>query len=247
MAAAALAYAGLGWRVYPVERGGKRPLFSRWLDDATTEPARIGRWWPRDLGAPNIGVVAGERFDVIDIEAEHVGAFREAARSRGLPSTPVARSGGGGLHVYVAPFGLGTRRLVLDGVHVGELKGSGGVLVPPSVTAGAYTWLRAPSDVSISHAPDWARSLADRPRPDGRRPAGHLSPSRAVALVAGLYRVVTEAAVGERNATLFWAACRAAEHRVEPDAATEILLSAAVKAGLPEHEARGTIASGLRR
>ncbi len=243
----ALAYAALGWRVYPVEAGGKRPLFAGWLQDATTEPGLIGRWWRRDVGAPNIGVIAGERFDVIDIEAAHVAAFREAARTRGLPVTPTSRSGSGGRHLYVAPLGLGTRRLVLDGVHVGELKGSGGVLVPPSVTAGAYAWLRAPSDVSIAHAPDWVRALADRPRPDGRRPAGHLSPSRAVALVAGLYRVVAEAAEGERNATLFWAACRAAEHSVEPDAAAEILRSAAVKAGLPDHEACATITSGLRR
>jgi hypothetical protein len=243
----ALRYAAMGWRVYPVERGGKRPLFSGWLADATTDPALIGRWWPRDAGAPNIGVVAGERFDVIDIELEHVVGFREAARARGLPSTPMARSGGGGLHLYVAPLGLGTRRLVLHGVHVGELKGSGGVLVAPSVTTGNYAWLRAPSDLPVADAPAWLRALADGPRHEGSAPRGRLSASRAVALVAGLYRVVAEAAEGERNALLFWAACRAAEHGVDRHAAGEILLSAALRAGLPEREARTTIASGFAR
>ena len=243
----ALRYAAIGWRVYPIERGGKRPLFSGWLADATTDPGLIARWWPRDNGAPNIGVVAGQLFDVIDIEAEHVAGFRDAARARGLPLTPLARSGGGGLHLYIAPLGRGTRRLVLHGVHVGELKGSGGVLVPPSSTTGAYAWLRSPFAVAVADAPGWLRMLVEMPRPDGARPTGHLSPSRAVALVAGLYRVVAEAAQGERNAVLFWAACRAAEHGVDREAATEILLSAALKVGLPEREARATIASGFAR
>jgi hypothetical protein len=237
----------MGWRVYPVERGGKRPLFTGWLADATTDAGLIARWWPRDAGAPNIGVVAGERFDVIDIEAEHVAGFRDAARSRGLSSTPMARSGGGGLHLYIAPLGLGTRRLQLHGVHIGELKGSGGVIVPPSVTTGPYDWLRSSSDVPVADAPAWLRALADGPRRDEPRALGRLSPSRAVALVAGLYRVVAEAAEGERNALLFWAACRAAEHGVDRGAAAEILLTAALKAGLPEREARATIASGFAR
>ena len=243
----ARAYAALGWRVYPVERGGKRPLYTGWLSDATTEQGLIDRWWPREEGAPNIGVVAGQRFDVIDIEAEHVAAFRDTALARGLPTTPTARSGGGGLHLYVSPLGLGTRRLVLDGVHIGELKGSGGVLVPPSVTTAPYGWLRAPTDVPIAAAPAWLQALAHRPLHLGPRAVGRLSPSRAVALVAGLYRVVAEAAEGERNALLFWASSRAAEHGVDHDAAAEILLAAARKAGLPEREAQATIASGLRR
>jgi hypothetical protein len=247
MSSSALAYAAMGWRVYPAERGGKRPLFTGWLRDATTAPALIDRWWPRDTGAPNLGIVAGERFDVIDIEAENVATFREAADARGLPMTPLARSGGGGLHLYVAPLGLGTRRLVLHGVHIGELKGSGGVLVPPSVTSGAYAWLRSPSDVPLADAPTWLRALANGPRHESPRARGRLSPSRAVALVAGLHRVVAEAREGERNAVLFWAACRIAEHGVDPAAAAEILLAAALKAGLPEREARATIESGLAR
>lgn len=102
-ASCALEYAAMGWRVYPVEPGSKRPLFTGWLSDATTDAALISRWWRRDAGAPNVGVVAGERFDVIDIEAPHVAAFREAARIGSMPATPTARSGGGGVHVYIAP------------------------------------------------------------------------------------------------------------------------------------------------
>lgn len=242
----ARAYARLGWRVYPVERGGKRPVYGGWLTDATTEPTLIDRWWPRDSGAPNVGVVAGESFDVFDVEAPHVEAFEAAAPGRMMPETPVARSGRGGLHIYVAPLGLGTRRLVLRGVHIGELKGSGGVIVPPSATIGPYEWLRDPSSVTLAQAPRWMRALVQEARPLGSGAVGRLTPSRAVALMAGLYRVVAEAREGERNGLLYWATRRVAEHGIDRDAAVSILLTAALSAGLAEREARATIASGLR-
>lgn len=59
-------------------------------------------------------------------------------------------------------------------------------------------------------------------------------------------RVVAEASEGERNRVLFWASCRAAEHGLEPSAVADILVLAAREAGLPEREARLTIASGSR-
>lgn len=241
------AYARLGWRVYPVERGGKRPVYGGWISDATTDPGRIERWWPRDAGAPNVGVVAGEAFDVFDIEAAHVGSFEAAAMGRAMPETPIARSGRGGLHVYVAPLGIGTRRLVLRGTHIGELKGSGGVVAPPSVTAGRYEWLRDPSTIAVSPAPRWMRGLVVEVHPTTAAVgSSRLTPSRAVALMAGLYRVVSEAHEGERNGILYWATRRVAEHGIDRDAARDILLAAATAAGLPEREARTTIASGLR-
>jgi len=247
MASWASAYARRGWRVYPVERGGKRPVYGGWIADATTDEARIASWWPRDAGAPNIGVVAGEAFDVFDIEAPHVEAFEAAAMGRSMPETPIARSGRGGLHVYVAPLGIGTRRLVLHGVHVGELKGSGGVVVPPSLTTGAYEWLRDPSTVGVAPAPRWMRGLIVEAAPTSVGAGGvRMTPSRAVALMAGLYRVVSEAREGERNGILYWATRRVAEHGIDRDAARDILLAAASAAGLPEREARATIASGLR-
>jgi hypothetical protein len=240
-------YARLGWRVYPVERGGKRPVYGGWISGATTDEARIARWWRRDMGAPNVGVVAGEAFDVFDIEAPHVGAFHAVARGRAIPYTPIATSGRGGLHVYVQPLGLGTRRLVLGGVHIGELKGSGGVVVPPSATTGRYEWVRDPSTVAVALAPGWMRRLVvEAASVSVGAKGGRLTPSRAVALMAGLYRVVSEAHEGERNGILYWATRRVAEHGIDRDAARDILLAAASAAGLPEREARATIASGLR-
>lgn len=244
----ALRYVSQGWRVYPVERHDKRPMFSGWLRDATTEPDMIARTWRREP-VPNIGIICGETFDVVDIEAAHVDAFRRAVGRHGrFDAYPLVRSGRGGIHVYVAPLGLGTRRLELEGVHIGEWKGSGGVVAPPSTTVASYTWIRPPTQPSVPDAPSWLRALiVSGTRSDQQPPVGRLTPSRAVALGHALYRVVAEATEGERNRILFWASCRAAEHGLEPSAVTDILLAAARVAGLPEQEARRTITSGFQR
>ncbi len=50
---------------------------------------------------------------------------------------------------------------------------------------------------------------------------------------------------GQRNTRLFWAACRAYEHGFG-DTLADALTAAAVRTGLPEHEARAAIASAAR-
>ena len=247
----ALAYAALGWRVFPVVPQGKRPLYSGWQRDATTDPELIARYWARHPG-PNIGVICGDSFDAFDIEAAHLPALRTWLRAHDyrLPDTPIAQTGRGGIHILVrARAHPASHRLRLDGVHIGELKGTGGFIVAcPSRTAGAYVWHRSPLDAALAEAPAWLTGLVvERPRREGATGASPiLAPSRAVALVAGLYRIVAAASEGERNRLLYWAACRVAEHGVDQNAACEILLAAAKQAGLPEREARSTISSGLR-
>jgi len=248
----ALAYATLGWRVFPVVPGEKRPMYRGWQADATTDQDLIRRWWRRNP-APNIGIVTGAAFVAFDVEAEHLDALRSWMRREGhrLPDTPIARTGGGGVHILArAPSIEGGRDLRLEGVHVGELKARGGFVVAcPSVTTSAYAWLVSPLDIAVAEPPGWLLGLAT---PNAAtRSAGPdreaLTPSRAVAIAHGLYRVVAEAREGERNSALFWAACRAAEHGLEPGAIAEILGAAAARVGLPEREARATIASGLLR
>ena len=42
---AALRYAELGYPVFPCEPGTNRPATAHGFKDATTDPARIERWW----------------------------------------------------------------------------------------------------------------------------------------------------------------------------------------------------------
>jgi hypothetical protein len=68
--------------------------------------------------------------------------------------------------------------------------------------------------------------------------------------VRGILKVVTDAVEGNRNNATFWAACRAGEMVkagwFTRDAGIDVLLEAAVKAGLSQHSALATIRSGLR-
>ena len=56
---AALAYARLGWPIFPLAPGTKVPLKgTNGFEDATTDPNQIGRWWAR-WPAANIGLPPG--------------------------------------------------------------------------------------------------------------------------------------------------------------------------------------------
>jgi hypothetical protein len=78
------------------------------------------------------------------------------------------------------------------------------------------------------------------------RPAPVVRYRRAIASStatgAPLVRLVMSLRDGERNRGLFWAACRASDDGIL-SLICEDLVSAAVSAGLPEREARRTVAS----
>jgi RepB DNA-primase from phage plasmid len=79
------------------------------------------------------------------------------------------------------------------------------------------------------------------PRPRIRSiPAGNGSTGPLEALV----RTVRDAQVGERNAVLYWAGCRAVDEGLD---ARELLRQAALDAGLPEREVDATLNSAERR
>jgi hypothetical protein len=67
----------------------------------------------------------------------------------------------------------------------------------------------------------------------------------------GLVRAVANASEGHRNATLFWATCRAGEAVRDGKAGeafvVDVLIEAATHAGLPEREAQRTVQSGMHR
>jgi len=85
------------------------------------------------------------------------------------------------------------------------------------------------------------------------QPVRRYQPIRRVAddsWLRALVRKVALAPMGERDAILFWAACRCGEAahagKVLRDWASEVLVEAAAHAGLPPGEALRTVQSGLR-
>jgi hypothetical protein len=241
----ALDYARLGWRVFPVVPGGKRPLYRGWQRDATNVPELIARYWRADP-APNIGVVCGAAFDALDIEVDHLDRLRSwmAEPDHVLPRTPIARTGRGGIHILVQPLGIGGGRdLFLAGEHVGELKSVGGfIVVSPSVTVGPYTWLREPVDTPAA-APAWLLALLERPHHPTRATPSRGRQRGGGDRLRGLSAAVGRAAMGSRNKILYWAMRRALEGGARPRDAGLSLARAALSAGLGQHEVEATIRS----
>lgn len=195
----------------------------------------------------NIGVVCGEAFDAFDIEVAYLPALRAwmEAHRYGLPLTPLARTGRGGIHVLVKPFADRGRDLYLEGVHIGELKSNGGfIVVAPSITDAPYRWLRAPDETPLAQAPDWLAALAVRARVVARRPRstrGHASSQALDALVGAISR----AGPGRRNNVLYWAMRRAQEEGIPAYDAANALARSGLAAGLEEREVRATIWSAI--
>lgn len=234
-------YGRLGWRMFPA--AGKRPLLKNWPEFASADPDEVTQWFRRPA---NIGLICGEAFDVFDIEAPHVSAFIEYVGI--LPETPIVRTGRGGLHIYVLPTGArGNRRLILNNVHIGELKSKrGGVLAPPSVTDAPYRWLWAPDGMELAVASQAMERLIP-PEPRIRRfPAKITSAVYGVKKLQALAACVARTPEGQRNAILYWAARRGLEEGIPPQYLFRGLADAALAAGLRHHEITATLRSAYR-
>lgn len=188
--AAALDYAGRGWRVFPVHtaaggrcscgkpdctRAGKHPRTAHGLKDATMDQAVIRDWWDKWPSA-NVGIATGQASGLwmlgpdgpagADALAELVG------RHGALPPGPRARSGGGGEHrLYAWPAdGLPlTNRRNHRGMPI-DVRGEGGYFVaPPSVhpSGNAYAWEVPPPAAALPPAPVWLLAWV---RDDGKSP-----------------------------------------------------------------------------
>jgi hypothetical protein len=214
---------------------GKHPRTLHGKDDATTDPEKVASWWGM-WPAANLGIRPALGLVVLDVDPRHGGDVQVAAMQRRygrLPATRTARTGSGGEHLWFAHVGPVTGKLA-PGVDIKS--NSGYVVAPPSLhfSGSRYAW----SDPGpIAAAPPYLARLLTPPPPSplSSRRAG--SPSAKVA--AGLLRVVADAAEGNRNNALFWAACRAHEHGLDVGP----LVDAAVANGLSRRAADATARS----
>jgi replicative DNA helicase len=195
---AALAYADLGYPVFPCAPGRKQPLTEHGFLDATTDVATIESWWTTHPSA-NIAV-ATAGLVVIDVDGPHNPWLSDQPdRAHELAQGVVALTPGGGRHyIFRQPDHKAYR------CHTGQLaphvdvRATGGyILLPPSVVEGkAYQYvagleLDRPRD-QLASPPSW---LAEQL--DALATGTPTSPNVATA--------TTEANViphGQRNATL---------------------------------------------
>ncbi|MFC4906600.1 bifunctional DNA primase/polymerase [Actinomadura gamaensis] len=221
-AAAALACAARGWRVFPLRPGDKRPLphFTRWETHATTDPDRIRSFWAR--GEFNTAVACGPSgLIVIDLDTPkpgetppkpwalpgvHEGAdvLAVLCERHGQPfpsETYTVQTRRGGLHLYfTAPPGVHLRNTT--GRHrtglgwLIDTRAHGGYVVAAGsrvdLPDGAGTY-RVVHDVPPAPLPDWLTHLLTAPSP-APPPLGANTPTTDV---ADLDRYLIEALKGE--------------------------------------------------
>ena len=133
----ALAYAAIGWHVFPLARGMKKPMGNlavRGHLDATIDPDRITAWWTADPEA-GIGVaMQASGLVTVDVDPRNGGHFeleRIEAEHGKLEADVLAFTGGGGLHlVFLAPSDIG--RLPGKLARGIDLKADGYIAVEPT-------------------------------------------------------------------------------------------------------------------
>jgi len=160
----ALAYAAIGWAVLPLHgivqgrctcgdincsKRGKHPIPRNGLKEATTDEGTIRNWW-REFPDANVGIATGEVSGLIVIDVddgpEKAGfSSLEALQSKHgtIPREACVRTGGGGLHIYLAAPGQLVRSSAGKLAPNIDVRGEGGyVVAPPSlhVSGRNYVW-----------------------------------------------------------------------------------------------------------
>lgn len=264
----ALAMAARGWRVFPCEVRGKRPLGAlvpHGRNDATDVLETVRGWWTKEPEA-NIGLATGKESGVvvIDLDGEAAEmAYGVLLTTHGNPGSHAAPDGavvrtGSGWHLYLAPGEADIRNSasrVASGI---DVRGDGGyVVAPPSVhpSGRVYVWRdEVPPDGLPVLSDAWAGLLAPPPPPE-RVPmpapvnfTGTATPY-GTAAVRGLLEELAAAGDGSRNDTLnrvTWRVVHLADAgHLDLHTAAGMVADVAESIGLPPDEIAKTMASAL--
>jgi len=180
---AALAYARMGYPVFPCAPGGKTPITKHGCKDATTDEARITAWWQKHPNA-NIGLATAGLI-VVDVDgAENPWLADQPDRRQTLCAAPLSLTPSGGRHhVFRQPDGKSWGNSSGKLAPKVDTRGNGGYIVaPPSVVDGkAYRWadglefLTSPN--GLPEPPPWLVEILDHGR--GREPEQPVAPVSA--------------------------------------------------------------------
>ncbi|MGC9381527.1 bifunctional DNA primase/polymerase [Streptomyces sp. MH13] len=229
---AALNAAVLGWHVFPLRPGTKRPALHgetacprtgpcagghrKWEDRATTDPDRIRTAWSR--GPFNVGIATGpSELLVIDLDMPKTNSSADApcgaATFRALcaragqpvPRTCTVRTASGGSHLYfTAPAAVRLHNTAGTLAPLVDTRAWGGYVVAAgSIINGTPYEVEGPS--LRQPLPGWLKKVLIPPHPVNRPATAPAAGRRRPYVDAALARetaAVTTAREGQRNATL---------------------------------------------
>jgi len=197
---AALYYASIGWKVFPLMPGQKIPFpGTHGCKDATTDEAAIRGWW-RKFPDANIGFACGSDTGifVVDIDVKgDIDGFRSLREFGQLPETIQQDTPSGGAHLF---FSTSNPPLNRNSFRPGiDIRGNGYyVVLPPSVhpNGKSYVW-------KSGYSP-W--EFKAEIYPDSLRPRSQQWSFKAPALVKPVPSVVNHPDILER-ASLYLSQC----------------------------------------
>ena len=163
---AALYYTSLGWLIFPLSPGTKKPIKgTHGVKEATLNLDQIGKWWTKYPDA-NIGLACGKQSGVyvidVDLDAEKgINGYESLKEFPPLPETIKQNTPRGGFHAFYEtdnpPRNENNFRPGID------IRGDGYyvVLAPSKCPNGAYTWVHKYCPWSVQPA---AFPVAFRPQ-----------------------------------------------------------------------------------
>jgi hypothetical protein len=237
----ALALAGRGVPVFPC-REDKKPYIKRGFHNASTDADAIRAWW-RKFPDALIGVPVGAKFVVLDLDLQYPEAQGWYSNAN-MPLTRTHITRSGGRHLLFKPHAdfKNSAGKICHGV---DTRGAGGYII---------WWPAHGFDVmhggKFADLPEWLiKKMAKRAivaNADDRRRSRQMTDNEFVPILAFIMRATN----GERNCSLYWGACRLAQHvrdgQLSETEMIELVTGAAARVGLDHSEARNTALSALR-
>jgi len=140
-------YVDSGWSVLPVRPEEKRPYMTNWLQYTKTRaPKAMVDSWFANLSGAGVGVVTGRISNMVVLDVEHDCPYSIEELLKKYPTQMIARSGGGGYHLfYLYPTNqtrVANRVRIFEGA---DLRADGGFIVlPPTMhpSGNRYEWVK---------------------------------------------------------------------------------------------------------
>lgn len=262
---AAMDYVSLGWRVFPLSAGSKKPLQdTNGFKDATNDYVTVARWF---VDRPhNIAVATGEGSGIVvlDVDAKHDGLDSLAGLldvvGDELLDTRIHGTAGGGSHIiYRYPVGLtigrkinAFKRLNLPGLDV--LGNDGYAVLPPSALDDERVYTVLSDDPVVDAPPKFYELLASASGPGISGPQGRGDSIAAPARhgTSGIVNWLATVPPGDQDNACSWVARALRDEGLRAEEAADLLWSAMTQmqtSGRPwaESDVRRHIRSAYQR
>lgn len=140
-------YVDSGWSVLPVRPDEKRPYMTNWLQYTKTRaPKSMVEGWFNNLTGAGVGAVTGRISNMVVLDVEKSCPFPVEELLKKYPTQMIARSGGGGYHLfYLYPTNqtrVSNRVRIFEGA---DLRADGGFIVLPPTqhqSGNRYEWVK---------------------------------------------------------------------------------------------------------